>query len=422
MTEFRRATAAVESLEGCVAALIGSAASAAGAEPSWEERTQFVEAQGKLAELLPIAEKMRRKCEARAELEALKGKLRELLPGHPEDVLKVTQEAVDGGAEGSAALVPLLQQALELEGVATYGAKMVDKVQELLHRFDAAHGRLCAEVVPRLADAVASAAAADAARQAAEVQEAAARSAEEARREEEASRKAVAILLAESEERLKAQQARELEAERRRREDEEARRKAEAAAAAEEEALLRAEQDGELRLAEVGPDAACAEALAAMLAAPVGPYRAAVEALRGLLAGVAAEPQDARLRVIRLANEGFQQELGRRPGAWLFLRGVGFEPLTREVLPQGLLTSLGLGGGPPGERFLYLREPNMMEAYEEWQAWHERVKAIADFLHGLERLAFQRTAHLGQHGLDAATRTVLPAVEVMHRWEARGGA
>merc|ERR1712012_1503781 len=100
--------------------------------------------------------------------------------------------------------------------------------------------------------------------------------------------------------------------------------------AAEEEALLRAEQDSELRLAEVGADGACSEALASMLAAPVGPYRAAVEALAAMLGGIASEPQDVRLRVLRVANAGFQEKLGRRPGVWLFLRGVGFEPQSRE--------------------------------------------------------------------------------------------
>merc|ERR1712176_443529 len=110
----------------------------------------------------------------------------------------------------------------------------------------------------------------------------------------------------------------------------------------EDELLQRAEAEGEARLAAIGPDAACGEALATMLSAPVGRYREAVEALHGLLSGIAAEPADASIRLLRVAHERFQERLGRRPGVWLFLRGLGFEPRTRDALPEGLAASLGL--------------------------------------------------------------------------------
>merc|ERR1712039_516662 len=122
-----------------------------------------------------------------------------------------------------------------------------------------------------------------------------------------------------------------------------------------------------------------------------GAYREAVEALHSMLGGIAGEPEDARLRLIRIANEGFQQQLGRRPGVWLFLRCVGFETRMRESLPQGLIASLGMSGGPPTERFLWLREPSMLDDYDAWVSWHNRIKVIARFLQELERLAFQRT-------------------------------
>eukprot|EP00443_Scrippsiella_acuminata_P030084 CAMPEP_0115318838 /NCGR_PEP_ID=MMETSP0270-20121206/79424_1 /TAXON_ID=71861 /ORGANISM="Scrippsiella trochoidea, Strain CCMP3099" /LENGTH=391 /DNA_ID=CAMNT_0002738447 /DNA_START=1 /DNA_END=1173 /DNA_ORIENTATION=+ len=391
MTEFRRASSAVEALERLVTELAG--ALAAGGEPSAEAREKFVEASSKLKEVLPVADKMRRKCEARAELEAIKAQLREKLPGAPEEAVKVAQELVDAEGEGCDTLMPLLSKAHELESVATYGAKMVEKVLDLLQRFDVASSHLESEFAPKLVDAVAAASAADEARRTEEARVAAEAAAEAQRKAAEEDKKAVAGLLAENEQRLQEQRAKQEAEERQRLEEEEKRRQAEAALQAEEDALIRAEQEGEMRLAEIGPDPACGEALAAMLAAPVGPYRAAVEGLHGMLGGIAAEPEDVRLRVVRVANEGFQQQLGRRPGVWLFLRGVGFEVCSRESLPSGLLASLGLSSGNASDRFLYLREPNMMEAYEEWLTWHERIKGVAGFLHGLERLAFQRTAH-----------------------------
>mmetsp|Transcript_14021 Transcript_14021/g.38315 ORF Transcript_14021/g.38315 Transcript_14021/m.38315 type:complete len:418 (-) Transcript_14021:177-1430(-) len=417
MTEFRKANTAVEAVEKIVAELT----SGAGESGSQAERMRFTEAQAFLAELAPSAEKMRRKCQARADLEKAKAELRERLPGSPEDVFKVAQELVDAGDEAAAALRPLLDRALELDGAATYGAKMVEKVQDLLARLDAAIARFEGELVPRLGDAVAAAASQDAARRAEAEREAAAAAALEAERAEAERRKPVEALLAANEDAARKQHEEREAEERKRREEEEAKRRAEAALAEELEALRRAEVEGEARLREIGPDAACCEALVGMLAAPVGPYRAVVEALQAMLAGIAAEPQDWKLRVIRLDNEGFQDRLGRRPGVWLFLRGLGFEPLERQTLPEGLGASIGLGPGPADERFIVLHEPDMFNDFERWKAWHERLTCISQFLQGLERLAFQRTAHLGAHGLDVAAHGVLSARDVQQRWEARRG-
>ncbi|CAE8588409.1 unnamed protein product, partial [Polarella glacialis] len=157
-------------------------------------------------------------------------------------------------------------------------------------------------------------------------------------------------------------------------------RQAEEDRVAEEESLLRAEQDCERKLLEVGADEACAEALISMLTASVGSYREVVEGLHGLIGGIVADPQEARLRLVRAANEGFQQKLGRQPGVWQFLRGVGFENRARSSLPAGLPASLGMPPGPPHERFLLLEEPDMMNAYEAWGAWHGRLSQIAKFL------------------------------------------
>lgn len=418
MTEFRRASTAAESVITLIADLARQGASPCAA-PTGEVRSMFTEVQRQLAELAPTADKMRRKCEARAELEAVKAQLRTRLPSAPEDVLKAAQEAVDSGSEGADALRPLLDRALELDGLATYGSKMVEKVLELLGRLDAARARFDAEIIPHLAEAVRDADAVDAARLEAAEREAADAAAAEARRAEEEARRPVVGLVAESERRMRELREAEEKADRQRAAHEAEQRQAEAALEAESEALRRAEEESELRLVEVGPDAACGEALVAMLAAPAGRYRQVVEALHGMLSGIAAEPSDTRLRLIRVANEGFQNKLGRRPGVWLFLRAVGFESRVRDSLPAGLPASLGISSGQPTEQFLLLQEPDMFNAYEEWLSWHERIKGIASFLQGLKHLVFQRIAHLGQHGLDIATHTTLTASEVLQRWDAR---
>merc|ERR1712039_986849 len=99
----------------------------------------------------------------------------------------------------------------------------------------------------------------------------------------------------------------------------EAKRQEELARAIEDELLQRAEEEGEKRLTEIGADAACGEALVTMLGSNVGKYRETVEALHGILSGIASEPADPSIRLLRVAQEEYQERLGRKPGTWLFL-------------------------------------------------------------------------------------------------------
>merc|ERR1712232_396655 len=170
---------------------------------------------------------------------------------------------------------------------------------------------------------------------------------------------------------------------------------------------------------------ACKEALTSMLAVAAGTSRGAVDALRDMLVAIASEPGDVKLRVIRFGNENFQQVLGKRPGAWLFLRGVGFEPCSHESLMSspGFAGCLGSGdtssaASSSSEQFLALKEPNMLNDFEVWNAWHMRLKRIASFLEGLSRHVFARTAHLGRHGLDVPMLGVVTPGEVVQGWEA----
>lgn len=405
----------MEAVERLVQELCGGSGESS---PSEEAFKNFAEAQRQLTELEPVADKFRRKCQARADLEALKEQLREKVPGQPEDAIKAAEEVVNESGPDTEALKATLAKCYELQSVATYGAKMAKQVEDLLVRLDGIIVRFQAEVVPRLGTAAAEADADKIKQREAAEREAAAAAEAEARRAAEEARRPVEQLMVESELRLQAQREAQAEAERKRAEEEAARKKVEEAAAAEEEMLRKEEEDGERRLVEVGPNVLGGEALVAMLASPVGPYREAIEALHGMLQGIASEPQDVRLRLIRTSNEGYQKRLARHPGARVFLRCVGFQSKTRESLPVGLAAAVGLGVGPPSEMFLLLQEPDMMTAYEEWISWHERLKAIANFLDDLQGFIFRRTAQLGQQGLDVPAKGAVPASDVLQRWQA----
>lgn len=216
---------------------------------------------------------------------------------------------------------------------------------------------------------------------------------------------------------MEAQQAAEEAARLKREEDLRAEQQAEADRLASEDAVLRMEKECDLKIAQLGANAACAEALSSMLAASVGSYRDIVEGLQSMISSIAAEPADVRLRLIRIRNEEFQQRLGRQPGVWLFLRATGFKVMAREHLPGDLVTMLSLSSGPPNERFLWLTEPDMMNAYDEWNQWHKRMLATSNFLQGLEKVAFQRIAHLGRHGQDVKASEVVSSRELLATWE-----
>lgn len=437
MTEFRRASSAVDELEALLVALAAFEAPPAGETLGEAAKSKYDGVEQKLGELQPVAEKMRTKCRARHELEVVKSRLRQHLPGAPDDCIKVAQDLVDEKDASAECLEPILAQAYELEGIATYGAKMVEKVEALLVRYDSLAERF-AKIAAKLGGAVAAAGAEEAERQAIAEQEAAAKAAEEARKADEEARRPVAELLAASERRLQEQEETEAkdrlrkaefeEQERRRKQEEEAARKKELELAAEKNAILRMAQEDEDRLmAEEGPDAACAQALTAMLVAPVGTYREVVEALQHMMASIAAEPADPRLRLIRVGNEGFQKTLGHRPGVDLFLRGAGFERYAWDEMPPEFVAMVGLlrlTGGPaaappPSGPFLIMREPDMLGEYDKWQAWHARIRNIADFLQDLARFAMQRSCHLGRSGMDVPADSLIQPTDILQRWEGR---
>ncbi|CAK8985438.1 unnamed protein product [Durusdinium trenchii] len=415
MTEFRKASAAVETIEKLTEDLKQGATLAAGGHLSNELHSCWVETQKHLSELSPLAEKMQRRCDARAQLESIKEELRASIPGAPEDCIKQAQEMVDTKAAGYEQMQGMLSKALELEAIATYGVKMAEKVSGVLTRLSVAKETLQTmtpvfqPLVSQLDEKVA-AAQAERQKQEAAANEAAAREAAEA------ARKPLEELMEENQKKWQAQQAAEEAARLKQEEELRAEQQKELNRLAAEDALLRMEKESDAKVAKLGANAACAEALSSMLAASVGAYRGIIEGLEAMISAIAAEPADVRLRVIRVRNEDFQERLGRQPGVWLFLRAVGFQQMTREDLPGDLVSALSLSSSPPTERFLLLMEPDMMNAYDEWSKWHQRLRAVASFLQDLGKLAFHRIAHLGRHGQDLVVGEILSAKELLAAW------
>eukprot|EP00929_Paragymnodinium_shiwhaense_P059850 TRINITY_DN29943_c0_g1_i2.p1 TRINITY_DN29943_c0_g1~~TRINITY_DN29943_c0_g1_i2.p1 ORF type:complete len:338 (-),score=123.45 TRINITY_DN29943_c0_g1_i2:396-1409(-) len=125
-----------------------------------EWRQQFWEVVRLLRELEPSAAKMRKKCQARAELEVLRAQLSEILGGNiaaEVDPLQVARSLVEAGSQDADALQPLIDRLRELDSTVIYGSKMNEQVLDLLARFFAAQALFNTDVLPNLGAAVAAA-------------------------------------------------------------------------------------------------------------------------------------------------------------------------------------------------------------------------------------------------------------------------
>eukprot|EP00930_Biecheleria_cincta_P092211 TRINITY_DN8202_c0_g1_i2.p1 TRINITY_DN8202_c0_g1~~TRINITY_DN8202_c0_g1_i2.p1 ORF type:complete len:326 (-),score=86.93 TRINITY_DN8202_c0_g1_i2:175-1152(-) len=184
-TDFNRACKALETLEECLLKLAGPGSNqapcvredqeqalppvdsewivvagishAAQAQVSKEERGCFLEAEDAVTLLKQLTVSMRRKCQAHSALEELRSTLSQHVTDTPPDLFSSAKSIIAAGGDDSGALQSLLDRALELNSVATYGAKMREKVSSMIARFDAAHAHFTSEVVPRLAAAVVAA-------------------------------------------------------------------------------------------------------------------------------------------------------------------------------------------------------------------------------------------------------------------------
>jgi len=258
MTDFQRAVAGVEALEGLILQLRGAeegketmglsmepaelstasflfeppprrepsftgeewevvgTVSAFQGQVSQELCALFAESQLRFCELGPVVEKMQRRCQIRFDLEALKEELVAQLSlgrspesdeatsdaeefGGDKEVLRAAQAALEAERAAFGGLTDdlqaVLKRAKDLEGAATYGAKMAERAFDLVARFGAARALFDTDVVPRLGAAVAAEAADEAERSAAEAENRQAALEEEARYAREEMLRPVAQLL-----------------------------------------------------------------------------------------------------------------------------------------------------------------------------------------------------------------------------------
>lgn len=244
-TDFRRAQASVEAIEQLVADLVTSEShegflfyprlrsEAVALEDDWvvigsrsaievrispQQRTKFAEVETRFTELEPLVDRLRRRCIAREDFEAVKDLLRQRLEaagvrtspeGSNHDSLQLLEDAksfVESRCVGYEEVQTLLAKMMELEASATYGTKMVEQVLDLIARHDAAYALYNTDVVPRLGAAVIAASANEKLRRMATERQLSAEAEEEAQRQQMEAWRPVAALLAASEQCQQARQ------------------------------------------------------------------------------------------------------------------------------------------------------------------------------------------------------------------------
>lgn len=121
-----------------------------------EQRKMFVEVQNYMRDFKKVEEKMRRKCEACKELEAIKAQLRHYVPAGSKDILTTAQSMVMSG-ECDGEVKQLMNRATCLHRYLTYGERTFEEVFNLLARFDAVQAIFDTDVVPLVGESVAAA-------------------------------------------------------------------------------------------------------------------------------------------------------------------------------------------------------------------------------------------------------------------------
>lgn len=169
-----------------------------------EQRKMFVEVQTYLRDFKKVEEKMRRKCQACKELEAIKSQLRRYVPAGSKDVLTTAQSMVMSG-ECDGEVKQLLNRATCLHRSLTYGEKTFEEVFNLLARFDAVQAIFDTDVVPLVGESVAAAEASEHKHRSICQRREAALLEEESQRAQREAVKPLRKLLQENEERLQMQ-------------------------------------------------------------------------------------------------------------------------------------------------------------------------------------------------------------------------
>lgn len=108
-------------------------------------------------------------------------------------------------------------------------------------------------------------------------------------------------------------------------------------------------------------------------------FRQICDDLSLLIQKIAGSPDVSMFRFIRVSNENFQRTLGKKSGAFLLLRAIGFQLYNFSQIKHILIKIYGSLSNIPDrakrEVFLYLPEPLVGE-FEKWIEWRARLDAI----------------------------------------------
>eukprot|EP00922_Rhytidocystis_sp_ex-Travisia-forbesii_P018406 GHVS01027335.1.p1 GENE.GHVS01027335.1~~GHVS01027335.1.p1 ORF type:complete len:370 (+),score=67.30 GHVS01027335.1:95-1204(+) len=108
----------------------------------------------------------------------------------------------------------------------------------------------------------------------------------------------------------------------------------------------------------------------------------ALETLFHSVAEIAKNPDNLASRVYRFWNDLFQKNVASKPSALIVLRVIGFNMVTAKDI-QPVLQRLGRSVDVPEDIYLYMKEPDITENYDEWLQWMERMERTKDILGAL---------------------------------------
>eukprot|EP00388_Colpodella_angusta_P043046 GDKK01058285.1.p1 GENE.GDKK01058285.1~~GDKK01058285.1.p1 ORF type:complete len:402 (+),score=89.27 GDKK01058285.1:1-1206(+) len=134
--------------------------------------------------------------------------------------------------------------------------------------------------------------------------------------------------------------------------------------------------------------------LSRLSSSSLGDFRQVCSDLSNVLSKIISAPETTMFRFIRVANESFQNTLGRKAGAILALRSVGFQLYPFEKLKDVIARVYGKQTAEEklrGEVFLYLPEPRLND-FDGWILWRSRLHLVCDILDRIVRETGNLTA------------------------------
>eukprot|EP00922_Rhytidocystis_sp_ex-Travisia-forbesii_P018403 GHVS01027332.1.p1 GENE.GHVS01027332.1~~GHVS01027332.1.p1 ORF type:complete len:313 (+),score=69.98 GHVS01027332.1:75-1013(+) len=123
--------------------------------------------------------------------------------------------------------------------------------------------------------------------------------------------------------------------------------------------------------------------------AAVASFRDALDTIHDCVAAIASHPDNIASRVYRFWNELFQANIASKPGALTVLRVIGFKIVAAKDI-EPVLRKLGRSVDVPEEVYLYMKEPDISEQYEEWVEWMDQMEQTKNILGALSSRVHSR--------------------------------